>query len=150
LNKRATFYEIPKNEIVLEITETAFSTHMDLAKDNLLKLMASGYQIHLDDFGTGYSSLFYLNRFPVNALKIDREFTNQYLQDKKSQEIIKSILDLAFKLDMAVVAEGVETEEQFNALKAVNCTFFQGYFFSKPIDGETFIELIAHQLNKDI
>lgn len=150
LNKRATFYEIPKNEIVLEVTETAFSTHMDLAKDNLLKLMASGYQIHLDDFGTGYSSLFYLNRFPVNALKIDREFTNQYLQDKKSQEIIKSILDLAFKLDMAVVAEGVETEEQFNALKAVNCTFFQGYFFSKPIDGETFIELIAHQLNKDI
>ncbi|MBM7561738.1 bifunctional diguanylate cyclase/phosphodiesterase [Fusibacter tunisiensis] len=139
LNSRVDYFEISRDSLILEITETAFSKHMDHAEMHLKALKEAGYRVHLDDFGTGYSSLFYLNRFEVDALKIDREFTNKYLTDSKTNEIMETIVSLAKRLQMKIIAEGVETEAEFIGLKSMTSMFYQGYYFSKPLSQDDFL-----------
>lgn len=124
--------QLPRNCIVIEITETAFSKHLEIAIDNIRKFKISGYEIHLDDFGTGYSSLSYLKNFAVDAIKIDVSFTKQITTHPKVKSIVQSIIELSKNVGAKVVAEGVETQEQFECLKAMGCDYYQGYYFSRP------------------
>ncbi len=129
----------------LEITESAIMQNPETAATMLLQLRSMGIQIYIDDFGTGYSSLSYLQRFPVNALKIDRSFISRMGVDGKDSEIVQTIVMLAHKLGIDVVAEGVETREQLMQLREICCTQAQaqGYFFSKPLDRKAAETLIA-------
>jgi EAL domain-containing protein (putative c-di-GMP-specific phosphodiesterase class I)/GGDEF domain-containing protein len=134
----------------LEITETVLMKNADFAASRLEKLRARGIQLCIDDFGTGYSSLSYLQRFPVSTLKIDRSFIAQMdSESSKSAGIVQAIILLANSLGMTVVAEGIETTEQFWQLKALQCEYGQGYFFSKPLalDG---VEKLLQGLHRQI
>jgi len=119
----------------LEMTESMLMD-AESAIRMLSHLHALGVGISIDDFGTGYSSLSYLHRLPIGTLKIDRSFVNSMGQNKESFEIVRTILNLAQSLNLKVVAEGVETEDQMERLKALKCDFGQGYFFSKPLSVE--------------
>jgi EAL domain-containing protein (putative c-di-GMP-specific phosphodiesterase class I) len=128
--------------LIFEITETAFSKNLTLVKENIIKLMELGYQVHLDDFGTGYSSLTYLSEFPVHAIKIDRTFVSTFLEKLKVSKVISTMIDLAMKIDAQIIAEGVETQEQLEGLGALGCFIYQGFLFSKPVDRQTLIAII--------
>jgi EAL domain-containing protein (putative c-di-GMP-specific phosphodiesterase class I) len=106
------------------------------ATDQLETLHKEGFRIYLDDFGTGYSSLSYLHRFPVDTLKIDRSFVMGMRPDGGGREIIRTIVALAQNLDLHVIAEGVETTVQRDALRELRCEYAQGYMFSKPVDSK--------------
>jgi diguanylate cyclase (GGDEF)-like protein/PAS domain S-box-containing protein len=116
----------------LEITESMVMDDFESAAAMLFQLRALGVRLSIDDFGTGYSSLTYLHRFPIDTLKIDRTFVA--CMDKENMEIVRTILMLAENLGMDAVAEGVETQEQLNLLRSLNCQNGQGFFFSKPLD----------------
>src|SRR5882672_4384942 len=120
----------------LEITETVLLDSSPAATGQLEQLDAEGFRIYLDDFGTGYSSLSYLHRFPVDTLKIDRSFVMGMKADGGGREIIRTILALAQNLDLNVIAEGVETVIQRDALRELQCEYAQGYMFSKPVDAK--------------
>ena len=95
-----------------------------------------GIEVSLDDFGTGYSSLSYLHRFPIDNLKIDRSFVKRLETDSKDGEITKAIVALAHNLHIQVVAEGIETPQQFQYMRVTGCEYGQGYLISKPVDAE--------------
>jgi diguanylate cyclase (GGDEF)-like protein/PAS domain S-box-containing protein len=118
----------------LEITETVVMEDIDTAISKLLQLRAIGIGLSIDDFGAGYSSLSYLNRLPVNTLKIDRSFVTGITINPENRNIIETIMNLAQKLGMDVIAEGIETMEQLNLLRALRCSAGQGFLFSKPLD----------------
>ncbi|XHX77375.1 MAG: putative bifunctional diguanylate cyclase/phosphodiesterase [Stenomitos frigidus ULC029] len=130
----------------LEITESAIMESPEVAATMLQQIKALGVQIYIDDFGTGYSSLAYLHRFPIDTLKIDRSFINRVDVDLEQLEIVRTIIQLAWNLGISVVAEGVETHKQLMQLKALRCEYAQGFFFSKPINGEAAGALIKHNL----
>ena len=117
----------------LEITESVAMADAERTRAILTDLKALGARVSLDDFGAGYSSLSYLQRFPVDTLKIDRSFVCGIDQNEECREIIKTILNLARTLGLDVVAEGVETAEQMGYLERLGCQFGQGFFFSKGI-----------------
>ena len=116
----------------LELTESVFARDMDdlIAKMKVLKQY--GVSFSLDDFGTGYSSLSYLKRLPLDQLKIDQAFVRDLLTHERDLAIAKTVVDLGAKLDMTVIAEGVETREQRQILASLGCRHFQGYLFGKP------------------
>ena len=118
----------------LEITESVVMENSDQAIAMIGELRALGVGIFMDDFGTGYSSLSYLHSFPVDALKIDRSFINHLNARGENTEIVETIVALAHSLNMKVIAEGVETEAQLSQLKALNCEYAQGFYFSKAVD----------------
>jgi EAL domain-containing protein (putative c-di-GMP-specific phosphodiesterase class I) len=99
----------------------------------LKKLKIMGVHVQIDDFGTGYSSLGYLHQFPVNALKIDRSFVSRMDIENNNPEIAQTVVVLAHDLGMETVAEGVETEQQMDLLKALRCEYGQGFLVSKPL-----------------
>ncbi|MET0858030.1 MAG: EAL domain-containing protein, partial [Telluria sp.] len=102
-----------------------------------------GIELSIDDFGTGYSSLAYLKRFPVQRLKIDRAFIRDLGKDDDSAAIVRTILNLAHGLKLQVVAEGVETEQQLEILRAMACDEYQGFLFSRPVDAAAVAALFA-------
>jgi diguanylate cyclase (GGDEF)-like protein/PAS domain S-box-containing protein len=120
--------------VKLEITETVIVENMEYALETLSELRKRQILLSLDDFGTGYSSLSYLHQFPLDTLKIDRSFVNCIHQESKHRKIIQAIVTLAHALGMNVTAEGLETTEQLQQLKMLDCELGQGYFFSKPLD----------------
>jgi diguanylate cyclase (GGDEF)-like protein len=120
----------------LEITETVLMDNAELADSILSQLNARGIHLCLDDFGIGYSSLSYLQRFEVNTLKIDRSFIAQISSDPKSAKILKIIILLAQQLEINVIAEGIETAEQYQQLLALQCQSAQGYLFEKPLGAQ--------------
>ena len=107
--------------------------HGDLVLSTLSDLRDLGVELHVDDFGTGYSSLTYLQRFRYDTLKIDRSFVSTMSEKIDSSAIVEAIISLGMTLGMQVVAEGVETPEQFNRLRAMNCPAAQGFWFCKPL-----------------
>lgn len=134
-------------QIQLEITESAILEHPDAAKSILLKLKDLGLRLSIDDFGTGYSSLAYLQRFPIDSLKIDRSFI-QHLGRERGIEsddarIARTIVMIGRNLGKSVVAEGVETEAQLSLMRAVDCDYAQGYFFSRAVDGDAARDLLS-------
>ncbi|MEA5468703.1 EAL domain-containing protein [Spirulina sp. 06S082] len=118
----------------LEITESSLTANEEDAIAILNQLRALGVNLSLDDFGIGYSSLRRLHRFPLNLLKIDKSFVKGLTYESESLNIIKTILELARSLEITVVAEGIETQEQFLQLRQLQCDYGQGYLFSKPLD----------------
>jgi diguanylate cyclase (GGDEF)-like protein/PAS domain S-box-containing protein len=127
----------------LEITESVIMENAESAAAILGELRNLEIQLYIDDFGTGYSSLSRLHTFPTDALKIDRAFVSRMAEDEGNEAIVQTILILAGHLGMDVIAEGVETIEQLNLLRALQCEYGQGYFFSKPVDSLTATTLVA-------
>jgi diguanylate cyclase (GGDEF)-like protein/PAS domain S-box-containing protein len=120
--------------IKLEITESALMDNPTANAAVMKALRAMGIALSLDDFGTGYSSLSYLHRFPLNTLKIDRSFVSQMDTDAEGYTITQTIITLAHQLHLDVVAEGVESAQHLQQLRALGCEYAQGYFFAKPLD----------------
>jgi len=127
----------------LEITESVLMQDDKATMENLRELHGQGMKLSIDDFGTGYSSLSYLKRFPVDCLKIDRSFVRDITTDPDDATIVSAIIAMAHRLNLEVVAEGVETEAQLNYLRQSNCDIVQGYFYSPPVPEEEFGELLA-------
>jgi diguanylate cyclase (GGDEF)-like protein/PAS domain S-box-containing protein len=124
----------------LELTESAIMQNTETAYALIEKIRAIGCNFAVDDFGTGYSSLSYIHRFAIDQLKIDMSFVQS--PERKSGEIIRSIIDLGRSLGIEVVAEGIETMEQADHLRDLHCGFGQGYLFSKPVDPEKALEMV--------
>lgn len=125
-------HHIPINRLTLELTENVFLSNVDLAREVMLHLQKHGIQFALDDFGTGYASLKYLGDLPFQYLKIDKNFVSGLGELNASEVIVDAILDLARGLHMKVIAEGVETREQYEILFQKGCGYFQGWYFGKP------------------
>ncbi|MEW5773835.1 MAG: EAL domain-containing protein [Thermodesulfobacteriota bacterium] len=125
---------LPPQSLKLEITESVVMQNAEAASSLLKQLRDLSVRLSIDDFGTGYSSLSYLNRFPVDTLKIDRSFVSGMADQAENLGIVQSVVGLAHTLGMDVVAEGVETPEQMDSLKGLDCEFAQGYLFSRPVD----------------
>lgn len=117
----------------LEITESAMAKNLKNTARLLKELSRIGVSIALDDFGTGYSSLSYLHEFPISTLKIDRSFITRMSEESDGAEIVRAIIALARNMQMRVVAEGIETLEQLEQLREMNCDFGQGFLFSQPV-----------------
>ncbi len=130
----------------LELTESLFMNDVTLAVELLHSMKALGVNIAIDDFGTGYSSLSYLSGFPIDVLKIDRSFVNEITRDPNDAAIVDSIIALAHNLKLAVIAEGVETNEQLAYLRRHGCDEMQGYLFSAPLPAAQFELLLRRHL----
>jgi diguanylate cyclase (GGDEF)-like protein len=138
VNKCLSEFDLPPHLLKLEITESLMmeDRHNVINKLNELKKMGVGLSI--DDFGTGYSSLSYIRRFPINTIKIDKSFIHDITLDSDDASLITAIIAMAKSLGMNVVAEGVETAEQYRFLQDHDCDFVQGYYFCKPVPREKF------------
>lgn len=141
-------YQMPAELLEVEITEGILVENMVGTGSQLEQIKALGVKVAIDDFGTGYSSLKYLQNLNFDKLKIDREFIKDY-PENDSGSIAKTILNLAAQLELHVIAEGVETHEQFLFLKENNCHEIQGYYFSKPLSVKDFEILITEQNQVD-
>ncbi|WP_238881931.1 GGDEF domain-containing phosphodiesterase [Clostridium sp. YIM B02551] len=130
------------DEIQLEITETEVMKDVDAAIEVLNVLKAKGIKIALDDFGTGYSSITYLQKLPIDVVKIDKSFIDGVSQSKEDNIILENIIKLTHDLKLKVVAEGIETKEQLEFLKDKKCNYGQGYLFSKPVNKEELDKLL--------
>ena len=139
---------VPPEQLKLEITETALMEDADETVRLVHRLKDYGLQLVIDDFGTGYSSLSYLQRLPIDTLKVDRSFVSR-IQDEPdgNRNIVEAIISLAHRLNMIVVAEGVETPEQYGILLEMNCQLGQGFLFSKPLPKKVVNELVDTILN---
>jgi len=126
-----------KIELEFEITETYIMKKPEQSKLLLQKLHQTGISLAIDDFGTGYSSLGYLKRFQVDVLKIDKILIDDIESKESDFAIVQAIVAMAHALEIKVVAEGVETNEQVEMLRSIGCDYFQGYYFSKPVDADS-------------
>jgi diguanylate cyclase (GGDEF)-like protein len=133
---------IHRRSVKLELTEGVAMEDVEVAINQLLRLKAMGLQLSLDDFGTGYSSLSYLHQFPTDTLKVDQSFVGRMEKASSDREVVSTIITLGHKLGMDIVAEGIETVEQLTQLRALNCEYGQGYYFSKPISTDQATELL--------
>ena len=136
------------HHLKLEITESVVMENAEAAALMFKQLRSLGVQLSIDDFGTGYSSLSYLHRFPLNYLKIDRSFVSRLTTDNDNA-IVRTISTLARNLGMEVIAEGIETEEQYQQLKMLGCEYGQGYLFSQPVNNEGVLHLLAQDAHRD-
>jgi diguanylate cyclase (GGDEF)-like protein/PAS domain S-box-containing protein len=133
---------LPSPCLELELTESIVMHNVDEVIRILQKFRETGVQSSIDDFGTGYSSLNYLKRLPINKLKIDQSFVRNITADQNDAMIVKTVIEMAHNLGLRVIAEGVETSDQVNFLRTLACDELQGYFFSKPLPAEEFIQLL--------
>lgn len=129
-------YGVPGRRLKLEITESALAADLAIISARMHALRRLGVTLAIDDFGTGYSSLGYLKRLPLSEVKIDQGFVRDLLIDDNDRDIVAAIITLAKSLKMTAIAEGVETEEQRDALLALGCNRFQGYLFGRPAPPE--------------
>jgi EAL domain-containing protein (putative c-di-GMP-specific phosphodiesterase class I) len=127
---------VSPTRVQVEITETAIFDDAERAADTLYRLRQMGFRIALDDFGTGYSSLYNIRKFALDCLKIDRSFIDGMGRERESAAIVHSIIHLGRALGMEVVAEGVETDAQVQALRVAGCSHLQGYYLGRPIAPE--------------
>ncbi len=134
---------ISQEQLLLEITESAYSEDSEHIIDTVHRLRGAGFRVEMDDFGTGYSSLNMLTSLPIDALKLDMEFTRSAFREGGDTGMISIIIEIAEMLGVPVIAEGVETEEQMLALKELGCDIAQGYYFSKPVPAEEFEKFLT-------
>jgi EAL domain-containing protein (putative c-di-GMP-specific phosphodiesterase class I) len=133
---------ITSRQLGLEMTESSLIPNMRIALEVLGTLRKLGVSLLMDDFGTGYSSLSNLHSFPFDVLKIDRSFVGRMAEGEQPMQIVRTIIELARVLGMDVVAEGIETREQYQQLREMGCRFGQGYLFSRPLNVERVTELL--------
>ena len=139
-------HDLPGDGLMLELTEGALITDAARANRQLRALREIGVRVMIDDFGTGYSSLSYLHDLPVAGLKLDRGFFIGIPTCPKQREIVRTIIALAHTLGLVVVAEGIETDEQWQQVRALDCDFCQGFNFARPLDAEHATRYLARQL----
>ena len=132
LNQALKINGVKPQEIKLEITERVLLGG-NFVYDWIRRARKLGYSVALDDFGTGYSSLSYLANLEVNNLKVDKSFVEKIHSDEKTRHIVTSIVNLSKSLNLTVIAEGVETQQEWDTLKSMGCDFMQGYLYSKPL-----------------
>jgi diguanylate cyclase (GGDEF)-like protein len=142
---------LPAEALELELTESLLIDETDQIQKQLKALSKQGITIAIDDFGTGYSNLGYLRNFNANKLKIDRSFITSMCVDEHDERLVKAIINIASSLGLETVAEGIEDEVTIKKLIALGCDIGQGYFWSKPVQGNVMSELLRnHQLNKNM
>lgn len=139
-------YDVEPAEVELEITESVLIEDFNEITQKLIILRDYGFKISLDDFGTGYSSLSYLKGLPIDTLKIDKSFIDTLISDSNTKIITESIIYMVKKLGFETVAEGVETREQFEYLKSIECDNIQGYFLGKPMPSNELEELLKQTI----
>ncbi len=139
---------IAARSLDLEITEGVLLSGLAYVEETLTSLKEIGVHLSMDDFGSGYSSLSYLRNYPFDSLKIDREFIMDITADSSDLNLVKGTIAMAHSLNLTVVAEGVETPEQANLLKSLQCDLLQGYLFSKPLPENELIDYLEHDNNR--
>lgn len=139
---RAPFeaHNVPLKYLQIEVTENVFMNEEVAAQVDLLR--AQGIQVALDDFGTGYASLSHLKDFPLDYIKIDKSFVDALLTDIACDTIVASLISMAHKMNIGIIAEGIETAEQADRLLEIGCPLAQGYHYFRPVDVETVTELL--------
>lgn len=130
---------LESSHVVIEVTESSLAQDMNITLDILTRMRLKGFGLSIDDFGTGFSSLEQLKRIPFTELKIDRSFVHQAAQNQASRAILDSSIDLAQKLSIECVAEGVETDEDWNLVEELGCDTVQGYYTARPMAPADFI-----------
>ncbi|MBQ8973802.1 MAG: EAL domain-containing protein [Clostridia bacterium] len=133
-------------EFLLEITESAYTQDSEQIIETVHSLRKLGFQIEMDDFGTGYSSLNMISTLPIDALKLDMQFIRNAFNQRRDTRMLEVIIDIADYLSVPTIAEGVETEEQLNALKAMGCDIVQGYYFSRPVPPEEYERFMVERM----
>ena len=133
---------IKPEELLLEITESAYTDNSQQIVDTVTALRNRGFKIEMDDFGSGYSSLNMLTSLPIDALKLDMKFIHNICVNKKDCGLVEIMIKIADLLEVPIIAEGVETKEQMELLKSMGCEVIQGYYFSKPVPPEEFEKFI--------
>ena len=129
--------------LILELTERALLKDTELIDTLFGKLKALGVRLAIDDFGKEYSSLSYLNRLPVDSLKIDRSFLQSFGENPGNKIIVKAVISLAHSLGLEVTGEGVESAEQLELLRGMGCDFAQGYHLARPLPSEEILTLLS-------
>ena len=139
IQEAAAGTEVDLSRLAIEVTESLFLDDLTRVQNSLDRIKALGCSIAIDDFGSGYSSLGYVQQLPIDYIKIDKRFVDQITEHPESQNIAKAIIDMSHSLHSKVVAEGVETSLQVEALAALNCDAMQGYYFAKPMAPDHFL-----------
>ena len=142
INTIVTEYNCSPSQLEIELTERTLMEDTEAIINKLIRLKNMGFKLSIDDFGVGYSSLSYLNRFPLNYIKIDQSFVQKITSLQEQQAIVDCIILMAHRLQIKVVAEGVETKDQMKMLKQMNCDIIQGYYYSKPIPGSELLDFL--------
>jgi EAL domain-containing protein (putative c-di-GMP-specific phosphodiesterase class I) len=135
--------KLPPEALEVEVTESSIMRDLGRAVEKMRELKAMGVSLSIDDFGTGYSSLSALKSFPISRLKIDKSFVSDLADSPDDQAIAMAVISLGHKLNLRVIAEGVETGQQRDFLRANDCDEMQGYLFSRPVPPERIAELLA-------
>lgn len=130
-------------ELTLEITEDLVIEDLQRARDVLERLRESGIRVSIDDFGSGFSGLYYLRELPVDEVKLDQRFVMPIADDDRAASIVRAVIDLAHDLGVTCVAEGVETVEIADQLRAYGCDLAQGYLFSRPVPALELLETLV-------
>jgi diguanylate cyclase (GGDEF)-like protein len=138
------------DQLVIEITEQAFEADLAAVQQTVSRLIAQGVSVAVDDFGTGYSSLRYLQRLGLDVLKIDRSFVSGIGEDPRQERLLDGIAALAQRMDLQIVAEGIETAEQLALLRTFGCELGQGWYFSRPLPFEELVTLVRTHHRYDV
>lgn len=137
---------LPRGSVLLEITESAYTMNEKKHESYLKRLRNSGAKILLDDFGTGYSSFGMFTNYSFDRVKLDMSFVRQLGNNKNAKQVVDSIISMCHRLGVQVLAEGVETEDELEILRKMDCDLIQGFYFSKPVDEASFVEYIKHHI----
>ena len=141
--------QLKEEELLLEITESAYTKDSEQIIEIAADLRKRGFRIEMDDFGTGYSSLNMISALPIDALKLDMQFIRSAFSQKKDTRMLEVIIDIADYLSVPVIAEGVETKEQVETLRSMGCDLVQGYYFSKPIPAKEYERFIQQRIEQE-
>ncbi|WP_312452401.1 EAL domain-containing protein [Exiguobacterium sp.] len=146
IERMLSTYDLAPELLELEITEAALIMDDPMTSRTLEYVSRIGVRIALDDFGKGYSSMVYLQRYPIDVIKIDRQFATHITDDAKAQAIVKSILYMAGEFNLTVVAEGIETLRQLDTFRTLNCPSIQGYLFSRPVPADVMVSFLLREI----
>lgn len=138
-------FRIKPSCINLEITESASLHAKQILIKNMQQLLDYGTSFSLDDFGTGNSNLNYIVDMPVQIVKFDRSMIQSYFTSQKAKYVMDAAMQMIHGMELAIVAEGIETEEQYNAMKEIKISYIQGYYFSKPLPEEEFLDFLREK-----
>ncbi len=143
-------FDITGRDLLLEVTESAYTQDQDQIVEMIVRLREMGFRIEMDDFGTGYSSLNMISKLPIDALKLDMLFVRDAFRQGGDEHLVNLIIDISKHLNVPVIAEGVETDTQLHRLRELGCDLVQGYFFSKPIPAGEFEAFILQKKEADM
>ncbi|MCP4232351.1 MAG: EAL domain-containing protein, partial [Aestuariibacter sp.] len=146
LTELITKYSVDASLVELELTETVLVADTERAVETIHQIRSLGCQIAVDDFGTGYSSLTYLRTIPSDIIKIDRSFINGMMETDSDRNIVDSTISMVRNMGQQVIAEGIETGDQLNQLRNMQCQYGQGYFISKPIEQHVLWQVLKSQV----